>query len=186
MAKASLNTLDILSNTIRRLESAPDYQWGHMGSCNCGFLAQQVTGFTRQEIHRRAMMSHGDWTEQLNDYCPSSGVPMSEVITMLVDAGFDIADLQHLERLSDPEVLKAISSSRSLRFNHRPDVLAYFNAWKTLLEDELLTSIELPVLLTLEKKSEPEIEQGTLHGMSQLTHDGREIERRKPHASTKS
>src|SRR5262245_31059519 len=117
MAKASLALLTALRGTTEKLKGTSNYQWGHMGSCNCGFLAQQITRHTREEIHRRAMLGTGDWSEQLNDYCPSSQLPMTEMISALIQAGFDIDDLQHLERLSDPAILQKLPPGTTLRFN---------------------------------------------------------------------
>jgi glutaredoxin-related protein len=69
MEKPSLPLIMAIRSAAVKLESSTIYQWGHMGACNCGFLAQEVTKLTKEEIHARAMMRHGDWTEQLNDYC---------------------------------------------------------------------------------------------------------------------
>jgi len=147
MAKASLPLIDAIRKTAHVLEQSNDYQWGHMGSCNCGFLAQQVTKLRKDEIHRRAMERYGDWSEQLNDYCPTSGLPLDEVISEMIAFGFDAQDLKHLEKLSDPEILRTFPvEKRDLKHNIKKDVLAYMRAWATLLEQELLNKIELPVL----------------------------------------
>lgn len=165
MAKPSLMLLSALRGTIEKLRDTPYYQWGHMGSCNCGFLAQQITRQSREEIHRRAMSGNGDWSEQLNDYCPSSQLPMAEMISALIATGFDIDDLQHLERLSDPGVLQRVPAA-TLRFNVREDVIRYYEAWARLIEDELLRPIELPAFFDagrLKEKAEPEVKQGSFH-----------------------
>jgi hypothetical protein len=67
MAKASLELIEALRKTANKLTNSNNYQWGHMGACNCGFLAQEVTQFRKEEIHARAMQRYGDWSEQLND-----------------------------------------------------------------------------------------------------------------------
>ena len=147
MARASLPLIDAIRKTAKVLEQGNEYQWGHMGSCNCGFLAQQVTKLRKDEIHRRAMERYGDWSEQLNDYCPTSGLPLDEVISEMIAFGFDAQDLKHLEKLSDPEILRTFPvEKRDLKHNIKKDVLAYMRAWGTLLEQELLNKIELPVL----------------------------------------
>jgi hypothetical protein len=145
MAKASLEIIDILRNTARSIAASADYQWGHMGACNCGFLAQQVTQLKKAEIHSRAMQGVGDWTEQLNDYCPTSGLPMDDLIQALLAAGFDIDDLKHLERLSSPEILHTLPiHDRNLKHNFKNDVVKYLNAWISLMEAQLLAKLELP------------------------------------------
>ena len=145
MAKASIELIEILRNTVENMERATTYQWGHMGSCNCGFLAQEVTRLRKEEIHTRAMQGHGDWTEQLNDYCPTSSLPMDNLITELLAAGFDTDDLKNLERLSDRKILDALSAEgRNLKYNIKPDVICYMKAWIALLETQLLEEIKLP------------------------------------------
>ena len=145
MAKANPEIIEVLRSTAKKLERATDYQWGHMGACNCGFLAQQVTLLTKADIHSRAMEGHGDWREQLNDYCPSSGLKMDSLISELINFGFDIDDLTHLERLSDPKVLQYLpTGSRNLYHNNKEDVVLYINTMASRLEDILLDSIHLP------------------------------------------
>lgn len=147
MAKTSLPLIDAIRKTAKTLEQSKEYQWGHMGSCNCGFLAQQVTRLRKDEIHRRAMERYGDWSEQLNDYCPTSGLPLDDVISEMIAFGFDAQDLKHLEKLSDPAILRSFPlGQRDLKHNLKKDVVAYMLAWANLLEQELLNKIELPVL----------------------------------------
>jgi hypothetical protein len=122
-----------------KLQNSPHYQWGHMGSCNCGFLAQEITHLDREEIHRRAMTGSGDWSEQLRDYCPSSGLAMDELISELVGFGFDRDDLTHLERLSDPLVLSTLpENTDALSFNNKENAVIYMRGWADLLEERLL------------------------------------------------
>jgi hypothetical protein len=145
MAKASLEIIEILRRTASRIETSADYQWGHMGSCNCGFLVQEVTNLKKEEIHARALQRFGDWNEQLNDYCPSSGLPMDDLIRSIIDAGFDMDDLKHLEKLSDPAILRHFpAGENTLRFNVRSDVVKYLRAWAHLKEQEIVREVELP------------------------------------------
>ena len=144
MAKASFELIEALQITARNIESNPVYQWGHMGACNCGFVAQEVTKLTKAEIHRRAMQSYGDWSEHLNDYCPVNGLPFDDVISQLINFGFSIDDLAHLEKLSDPKILQTIPlAERNLHYNVRQDVVKYLKTWIVILEDELVDSIEI-------------------------------------------
>jgi len=145
MAKASLEIVTILRNTASRIANSNDYQWGHMGACNCGFLAQEVTHLRKAEIHSRAMKGTGDWNEQLNDYCPTSGLPMDDLISELLNAGFDVDDLKHLERLSSIEILRSLPmDQRNLKHNSKADVVRYLHAWATQLESKLILNISLP------------------------------------------
>lgn len=145
MARATADVIEALRKTADNLKASSRYQWGHMGLCNCGFLAQQITRLSKEEIHQRAMQGQGDWNEQLNDYCPTSGLPMDELISMMIDFGFDSDDLKHLEKLSDSEVLHQLPrDERYLRHNHKHDVIKYFRLWASKLEEELLKKITLP------------------------------------------
>jgi hypothetical protein len=147
MANVSLEIIDILRKTASSIGSSADYQWGHMGSCNCGYLAQQVTHLSKDDIHRKAMQSYGDWSEQLHDYCPASGLPLDDLISEMLNFGFDSDDLKHLERLSDPEILKFLpKENRRPLFNSKQDVVHYLNAWAYKVELELIAMIKLPDL----------------------------------------
>jgi len=151
MARASTTIIIALRNTADNIEKSATYQWGHMGLCNCGFLAQEVTKLRKEEIHQRAMQGHGDWSEQLNDYCATSGLPMDDLISTLLRAGFDTDDLKHLEKLNDPRILLRLSDDRHyLTHNVKADVVCYINTWADLLEAELLEHVMLPNYLSNE------------------------------------
>lgn len=144
MAQASIKVIAALQETIAHLEQGATYQWGHMGSCNCGNLAQVITNIDKAEIHKSAMRRHGDWNEQLIDYCPTSGLPIDHIIDEMLAFGFTREDLAHLERLSDPQVLKFLpADKRYLKHNFRNDVITYLKAWIKLLENELIENISI-------------------------------------------
>jgi hypothetical protein len=144
MAQANSAVIDTLRATAAKIESDARYQWGHMGLCNCGFLAQEITKLTKTEIHTRAMQRHGDWTEQLNDYCPTSGLPMDQIIDALIDFGFSADDLRHLEKLSDGQILRSLPiHQRNLHHNIKRDVVKYLRTWANLVEEQLLGQITL-------------------------------------------
>jgi hypothetical protein len=145
MARVSLELISAIRAAAQKLEDSSLYEWGHMGACNCGFLAQQVTKLTKAEIHRRAMQGYGDWTEQLNDYCPTSGLPMDDLIAELLAFGFDAEELKHLERLSGKNVLQQLPiNQRNLKHNIKKDAVMYMRTWANYLEDMLLERIKLP------------------------------------------
>lgn len=150
MAQPSLPVIQALRTTAQRLVTQAPYQWGHMGSCNCGHLAQTVTRLTKAEIHARAMARYGDWERQLADYCPTSGLPIDHTIDEMLALGFTRADLTHLERLADPAIRAAIPFERrnALRHNQRDDVVLYLRTWADLLEQHLLAAITLPSFST--------------------------------------
>ncbi|QNE39572.1 hypothetical protein F1C16_08425 [Hymenobacter sp. NBH84] len=151
MAISTLPVIQALRATAQRLATQAPYQWGHMGSCNCGHLAQTITHLTKAEIHSRAMQRYGDWERQLIDYCPSSGLPIDDTIDEMLAAGFTRQDLAHLERLADPVIRGALPLERrnALRHNQRDDVVLYLRTWADLLEQPLLQAITLPTLLPI-------------------------------------
>ncbi|MCY7353405.1 MAG: hypothetical protein LH606_22555 [Cytophagaceae bacterium] len=148
MATPTLALVDALRRTARKLSGGVPYQWGHMGSCNCGNLAQELTRLGKAEIHAFAMQGRGDWREQVEEFCPTSGLPMDLLIADMLTKGLTASDLQNLERLSDKQVLARISFERrnELRHNRRDDVVLYLNEWANFLENSLLATVELPSL----------------------------------------
>jgi hypothetical protein len=145
MARPKPELIQALRNTARKLKKSQTYQWGHMGSCNCGHLVQEVTKLSKAEIHEYAMRTRGgDWSEQALDFCPTSGYLMDQVISYMLSAGMEIEDFKHLERLSDQQVLNRLpQNERYLRHNIREDVIKYMNAWADLLEEKLADKITL-------------------------------------------
>jgi hypothetical protein len=132
MARANHDLVSALRRTAERLSADVSYQWGHMGMCNCGHLAQSITGLAGAEIHRSALIREGDWEQQAKDYCPTSGNLIDVVLASMFDLGLNRDDIRHLEKLSDPEVVRRVG--RYLRFNNRDDVILYMQTWAELLE----------------------------------------------------
>lgn len=125
-----------LRMTALRLDSGAPFRWTHMGACICGNLAQTVTHLSAAEIHRAALQKAGDWGEQAYDYCPASGLPMDHIMGTLLQLGLGPSDIRHLERLSDPTVLRRLPlEQRMLNRLDRGDVVVYLNAWADLLEE---------------------------------------------------
>jgi hypothetical protein len=146
MATPNLELISALRRTAKKLETGAPYQWGHMGSCNCGNLAQEISKLTKAEIHAYAMQNmQGDWSEQTEAYCPVSNQPMDLLMTQMTAIGLTMSDLKNLEKLSDKKILQRLpSESRYLYHNKRDHVVMYMRAWAAMLEDELLADISLP------------------------------------------
>lgn len=139
MAIPNSKLIQALKSTALKLKNGANYQWGHMGACNCGNLAQELTSFTKAEIHKYAMERHGDWNEQIIDYCPSSGYPMDLMISKMLNFGLTLDDLAELENLSNKNILAQIPFERREKMNRnvREDVILYLNTWALILENEL-------------------------------------------------
>lgn len=150
MARPEPRLIEALRATAGRLESGASYRWTHMGMCNCGHLAQTVTGHRKEELHRMALEKAGDWSQQVVDYCPTSGFPMDHVITSLLDLGLTQSDLRHLEWLSDPAILRRVPADRRagqgryLDRRRRSDVVLYLRTWADQLEGEWMENQAVP------------------------------------------
>lgn len=153
MAHPSPDLILGIRKTIQKLKNGAPYQWGHMGACNCGNLAQEITNLTKGEIHTYAMQRHGDWNEQLIDYCPTSGYPMDLMVGKMLETGLTLDDLMHLERLSDPEILQRIPAERRQKMskNSKSDVILYFEVWVKHLEEMWLAEHHTDIEISSEK-----------------------------------
>lgn len=138
MARASIELVEVLRRTAARLESdVTVHRWSHFGLCNCGHLAQTVTRRTAKEIQDALFVLPGDWGEKAFDTCPTSGLPMDHIFDEMFALGLERADFGHLERLSDPAVLRRVE--RPLSHTERGDAIAYLRAWADLLEKRAAT-----------------------------------------------
>lgn len=167
MAHANLKLIDALRITAQKLAEGGNYQWGHMGSCNCGNLAQELTQLTKAEIHQFAMQGRGDWREQVEEYCPTSGLNIDLLIADLLNHGLSVSDLQDLEWLSDQRILRKIPLERrdKMRHNVREDVVLYMNTWANMLEEQLIPHIKID-LSFLENSDKHE--QSKVNGFSMV------------------
>lgn len=152
MAYPTPELINALRTTAQNLKNGAPYQWGHMGGCNCGNLAQELTKLNKDQIHQYAMQRHGDWNEQAEDYCSTSQMPIDLLINEMLNAGLMLEDLKHLERLDDRQVLGRLPiEKRFLKYNRRDDVVTYMKEWADLLEEELIQKITLPENILMNK-----------------------------------
>lgn len=155
MAKPTIELIAALRETADRLRKGVHYAWGHHGACNCGNLVQVVTKFTEEEILRYAHTGIGEWTEMVEEFCPTTNAPLTLVITRLEEIGLTPTDIHNLEYLADKEVLHNLTGGfRWLKRNKRDDAIAYFEAFASLLEDKLIQGIDVSTL-TLKSKQLP-------------------------------
>jgi len=137
MAQPTLELVTALRRTTLRLKQGAHFRWTHMGACVLGNLAQTVTRLSAEQIHRAALQKAGDWGQQAYDYCPTSGLPMDHIMSTLVDLGLNQDDIHHLERLSDPRVLRQLGITTTLLCRQdRNDVVAYLTAMADMLEQQ--------------------------------------------------
>ena len=144
MAKPSIELIEALRETARRLRNGAHYSWGHHGACNCGNLLQVITSLTEGEILRYAHTATGEWTELSEEYCAASDAPVNVVISNLEQAGLTPTDIHHIEYLTDRAVLNYLPGGfRWLKRNVRDEVILYFEAFATMLEEKLIASVEI-------------------------------------------
>ena len=140
MNTPSLEFATILRKTSRRLENGADYNWCHMGRCNCGHIAQTITSYSPAEIHEMALLKAGDWNDQSIDHCTTTGYTIDHIIEMILAYGLNRQDLAHIERLSNQKVLHQMKAQRriNLDYRNREDVIFYMRTWADLIESTLI------------------------------------------------
>lgn len=145
MARASIELIEALRKTADKLSNGQKYMWGHMGACNCGNLAQELTSYSRAEIHDYAMRGRGDWTEQAEAYCEGTSMPIEIIISELLSKGLTTEDLMNLEKLKGREVLSRLTKELrdTLSHNNVEHVTLYMTAWAELLEEQLLAKVDI-------------------------------------------
>jgi len=151
MATPNKKLIEAIRSAALKINISNNYQWGHMGACNCGFLAQELSDLSKGQIHEYAMRGHGDWTEQVEGFCPTSNFPMDLLISELISNGLKLEDLINLERLKDKEVLNLIPMEKrnSLKHNSAKDVSLYMTTWADLLESKINEKLNTRVDLVL-------------------------------------
>jgi hypothetical protein len=146
MAKPTFELIQALRTTANNLRNGAYHSWGHHGACNCGNLVQTVTCFTREEIRRHAQQSTGEWTELALEFCPVTNAPLALIFSRLESLGLSPTDIHHIEYLSDPTVLKQLPGGhRWLKRNNKEDAIIYFETFASVLEDVLLSSINIEI-----------------------------------------
>ncbi|MGC4037692.1 MAG: hypothetical protein QM764_17150 [Chitinophagaceae bacterium] len=144
MAHASIELIEALRETARRLRNGASYAWGNHGACNCGNLLQVVTKLSKEDILRHAHSGIGEWTELAEDYCGITNAPVDLMISHLQKLGLTPTDIHNLEYLEDKEVLNQLPGGfRWLKRNVREDVIVYFETFASLLEERLLQAVHI-------------------------------------------
>jgi hypothetical protein len=153
MAQPTFELIQALRLTAKNLQNGAYHSWGHHGACNCGNLVQSVTEFTKDEILRYAHDGAGEWTELAIDFCPITNAPLALIFCKLEEIGLTPTDIHHIEYLSDEEVLNNLEGGkRWLKRNKKEDAIAYFESFANVLEEKLLKTINID--LVLENKNE--------------------------------
>jgi hypothetical protein len=125
------------------VEKNPDaYDWGLTTKCNCGIVAQHITGISANDLWKK-LSTVGLWrsiiAENLN--CRATGLPMDSVVTAMMEVGMSEQDFKDLEYLSNQKVLDALgiesmSNDEHCQYDDRESFIAYARKWAELLEKE--------------------------------------------------
>lgn len=128
---------NLLRTTATRLEEGAQYEWGHMGRCNCGHLVQTLTSLDSRQIAEKVNHQLDEWTEHAQTYCQQTGSPVDEIFEELAKVGFSHKDVMALEHLNDSRVLKHLGNKGvKLRRNQRQDVSLYMRTLAEVIEKE--------------------------------------------------
>lgn len=148
MATSSLELIDALRNTAKRIAaSKTNYDWKNIGACNCGNLVQVVTGQDKKQIHQNGIQKHGDWEMLVYLYKEDSKYEIDKTIKKLVELGMTLDDIVNLENLGCPKILSKLPEDRKyLKRDRREDVILYLETWASMLEEELLETIDIIAL----------------------------------------
>jgi hypothetical protein len=144
MAHPNITLITALRNAATQLKEGAHYAWGHHGACNCGNLLQVITKLSKEEILTYAHTSPGEWTEIAEESCQITHTPAGLLIQQLESIGLTTTDIRHIEYLTDRAILEQLEGGfRWLKRNERADVIAYFEAFARLLEDQLVANVQI-------------------------------------------
>ena len=144
MANPNTILVDALRKTALQLKNGSTYAWGNHGACNCGHLLQVVTSLNQEDIVGLAQTGVGEWTELSAEYCETSNAPIDLLISILQGIGLTPTDIHNLEYLNNREVLERLPGGfRWLKKNVREDVILYFEIFAEMLEEKILSEIDL-------------------------------------------
>jgi hypothetical protein len=148
MAFPNTVLIEALRTTAKRLSDGATYAWGNHGACNCGNLLQVITPLSRQEILQYAHTGFGEWTELSEDFCGVTNAPVDMLLSKLQGVGLTPSDIHNLEYLDNREVLDKLPGGfRWLTKNVREDVIVYFETFANMLEEQLLSGIDISQLI---------------------------------------
>ncbi|WP_205508716.1 hypothetical protein [Longitalea arenae] len=144
MAHPNSALIEGLRKAAAGLVNGNYYAWGHHGACNCGHLLQATTQLTKEEIVTYAHTGIGEWTELAQESCPVTDAPVNLLLTKLQQLGLTPTDIHNIEYLEDREVLNRLPGGfRWLKRNVRADVVLYFETMANMLEEKLISNIEI-------------------------------------------
>ena len=113
-----------------------DYAWGCSESCNCGVLAQVITGLPADEIYT----TESTWSKEAIRVCDLTGLPLNEIVKTLIKAGMTKTDFINLEFLVDDGKVPDewwYDDPRSAYYAQKENVVKYMRDWAARLQENL-------------------------------------------------
>lgn len=110
-----IKSLNLVINSLKN--DTIHYDWESQSSCNCGIVAQAITGMNRKEIAQaygevNTALKNIDkdisrtWKNGVKYFCPITGEPMFKIFKDLFDNGLTKEDIVHLEFMDNPAILE--------------------------------------------------------------------------------
>jgi hypothetical protein len=144
MAHPNTALIEGLRTAAAGLVKGNYYAWGHHGACNCGHLLQATTHLSKEEIVSYAHTGTGEWTELAQESCAVTNAPINLLLTKLQQLGLTPTDIHNIEYLEDRAVLSRLPGGfRWLKRNVREHVILYFETMADMLEERLISNIEV-------------------------------------------
>ncbi len=134
--------IEALQGAIHQLKTRPEsYNWSNAEKCNCGILAQHVTGAGQEGVSRMLFEGdvYGSYCGMLDDSkaCPTTGMPLGEIFEKMWSVGLVPDDLRDLEFLDNPIIMQEAGFYKyHLDHNKIIAVVAYMEAWVRILQRE--------------------------------------------------
>lgn len=110
-----IKALNIVINSLKN--DTIHYSWESQSSCNCGIVAQAITGKNKEEVqelfndvssklHDINKDIQRTWKNGVKYLCPITGEPTSEIFKELFKNGLSREDIVHLEYMDNPAILE--------------------------------------------------------------------------------
>lgn len=137
--------ISALESVISGLESGSvNYDWEKVCQCNCGLVAQAITGLQDKELYEKLLhpmiekyhdasegrrkLNHKKkydptWCQLVAEYCPLTGMPMEGIFKILYEAGMTRENIAHLENLSDKTILERAEINTESIINYKKERL---------------------------------------------------------------
>jgi hypothetical protein len=143
MATPSIKLVQALRAAANNLKNGAPYAWGHHGTCNCGNLVKSISDLTEEKITMNQSQFSGEWTELANDYCKDTNTSIDHIFLTLEKMGLNSNDIHSIEYLNNRAVLAKLKGGfRWLERNNRAHVIEYFEAFASMMENQLIDNYQ--------------------------------------------